>query len=105
LNLSSNSLFSLPHSFFTLTKLVELDLSHNYIEYIPHSFGTISVSLFEPPNDHLYSTLSDKLHKLVSLNLSFNRLRILPPCVFQLSLLGSLVASNNLIEEIKGDFG
>lgn len=62
INLSANSISSIPEEFFNMTELKKMNLSHNYIQYLPKEIG--------------------KLTKLQLLDIYHNKLSYLPRELF-----------------------
>ena len=75
----SNEAWKLPPSFSLATRLTVLDLSNNYLEQLEHAE-------------------LDKLHNLVSLKLSNNKLKYLPAYFNSYQSLRSLNISSNYLE-------
>jgi len=82
LSLALNKLtdWSLPSSFWDLTKLVDLNLSSNLLETIPQGLG--------------------KLQNLIRLDISNNKIVYLPQEIRNLKKLIHLVISNNLLRTL-----
>ena len=81
--MSSNQLYSLPHSFSTLTNLKQLDLSSNYFDSYPEAVN--------------------KLTNLVELNFSYNDLSIIPESIANLINLQKLnLCTNKLSGTLPG---
>ncbi|WP_420551260.1 leucine-rich repeat domain-containing protein [Tenacibaculum aiptasiae] len=91
----------LPDALFSLSKLQDLDLSHNKLESISQNITKLqNLNVFDISNNHL-SHLPDELAELVELkrlNIEYNQLTKLPS-LGKLSKLNSLSAHNNNIEE------
>lgn len=85
LDLSGNNLKSLPDGITRLNELNTLNVSCNSLEVLPEGFSQCT--------------------KLFTVNISKNRITAFPPDFFseRLDLLSTLVASENLIEELNAD--
>lgn len=85
LDLSGNNLKSLPDGITRLKELNTLNVSCNSLEVLPEGFSQCT--------------------KLFTVNISKNRITAFPPEFFseRLDLLSTLVASENLIEELSAD--
>ena len=91
----------LPDTLFSLSKLQDLDLSHNKLESISQNITKLqNLNIFDISNNHL-SHLPNELAELVELkrlNIEYNQLTKLPP-LKKLPKLDSLSAHNNNIEK------
>ncbi|KAB1158310.1 leucine-rich repeat domain-containing protein [Tenacibaculum aiptasiae] len=91
----------LPDTLFSLSKLKDLDLSHNKLKSISQNITKLqNLNVFDISNNHL-SHLPNELAELAELkrlNIEYNQLTKLPP-LEKLPKLDSLSAHNNNIEE------
>jgi Leucine-rich repeat (LRR) protein len=93
LDLHSLEVETLPEKVYDLTELNSLLVRHNKLECCTNNL-TISVS----------PRLS-QLQALTILDLGWNQLKVVPPPIFELKLLQSLILNNNLIETLDPRIG
>lgn len=106
--LCRNKLTSFPNVISSLKSLKVLDLSVNCLQALPEEIAqltelnTLNVSCNSL--EVLPAGLSQCI-KLATINVSKNRITVFPPDLYseRLDLLSSLVASDNLIQELSGD--
>jgi len=91
-NLRSNHLAYIPETVRTFKNLVTLDLSDNQITFLPEFLGTEfpNLSVLELRNNLITTAdipkdLSSWKRNLKSLNLSGNRINVIPPQLFELT--------------------
>ncbi|KAK8937082.1 hypothetical protein KSP39_PZI011803 [Platanthera zijinensis] len=108
LNLSENSLLSLPTAIGFLSSLTELSFRANRITELPNSMGDLlSLSHLNMAANQISSLpmFLGKLVNLVELNCSSNKLSSLPDAIGQLIHLKKLNIEANNIEEIPHTIG
>lgn len=93
LDLHGLGLIEIPEEAYALTEITSLIARKNGLECT---------------STNLYGSISPKLTSfsaLTILDLGWNRLKVLPPCIFELPLLESLIVNNNELEELDARIG
>jgi Leucine-rich repeat (LRR) protein len=129
LSLYGNKLDSTPNFILASRKLRKLDLGFNRIKTINSSIAKLSnLEFFSIPNNEV-AAMSEEMGMLSKLeflympgnrletmpvsmsklplkevDVEFNKLKIVPPCIFGMSRLEGLYASDNLIESLPRAF-
>jgi len=110
LDLSGNEISTVPDNFDLLDHLSELNLSANQIEKIPRGFcvGSLAKSLkllnLSENKIVLLPNYICNLTQLVTLNLNNNQLKLLPPSMGKFTNLKHLQASDNNLKILPGSF-
>jgi len=110
LDLSGNEITTVPDNFDLLDHLSDLNLSANQIEKIPRGFcvGALAKSLkllnLSENKIVLLPNYVCNLTQLVTLNLNNNQLKLLPPSMGKFTNLKHLQASENNLKILPGSF-
>ncbi|MFX1237856.1 MAG: leucine-rich repeat domain-containing protein [Promethearchaeota archaeon] len=107
LQLSHNSLDSLPDFIGDLTTLQTLNISHNDLMYLPESFGNLtSLQTLDLGNNDLKSLPESfgNLTSLQTLDLGNNDLKSLPESFGNLTSLKVLLLQDNQLRSLSGSF-
>jgi internalin A len=103
LDLSSNSIVSIPEDFGKLVNLESLDLSGNSISDLPRSFAnlkSLKTLRLDGNNFSDIPTAISELHQLVLLDLSINKLASIPDWFGEQSSIARLYLSVNKLETL-----
>lgn len=107
LNLSNNNLKAIPYEIGDLKNLIELNVSYNLISWLPASLIKLSKlrNLYANDNNLWDIAVISCLVSLTSLDLSDNRIKILPIMLGCLKLLEELYLHNNPLLEVPDTLG
>eukprot|EP00775_Hariotina_reticulata_P004107 gene4107-4353_t len=108
LNMSRNSLVSLPPELSCLTALTELDVSRNQLRALPAALCTLTgLKVLNAMANHLVSLPHNfgGLSSIIRLGLKSNKLQYLPESFCQLSNLVELFITDNQLATLPQGFG
>ena len=101
LDISCNKLTSLPAVMWKLPQLEGLYAQHNFITKIETVIEEVHAWLEEINISHNdLQSISGGVFRAKIVDVSHNKLKSLPPCIWTLDFLNTLLASNNHISEI-----